>query len=450
MNSTPFVTYPLQWTEGTLMTPQHFQQNDFLYRDILSYQLSKVATYGWGVTSVVYDKASLLKGLFVLREVEVLFPNRMIAFFPENSSDALSLNLSQVLTKEGDKTRIYLIAPRFQPQVIGGMSEDNRYEIVDINVRDVNDENSETLITRLKPKLSLSTSEPSNSQNTWIPLAEIERHGDKFVLTSYVPPCLWFGTKHPLRGACGDIIALVRDKILYLQNKIQTNTVSGLLSQNQLMSLQISRQHLITGLLPFETLFATEGISPFDIYKGLATLAAHCAALSAFDYPPIFFGYQHEDVYPGFNQLMNLIRDTLVKIEESYAVRTFQQKNRVYSLDLDAGWRFTVLNLELVAQPGVGEDSLIDWAKAAIIATDSFISNVQDSRVLGAKRTVVDSVPELKLSPQRGSILLQVSVDPDYIKMGETLRLVNISDTKATRPREIRLYLPTETEETDS
>ena len=93
------------------------------------------------------------------------------------------------------------------------------------------------------------------------------------------------------------------------------------------------------------------------------------------------------------------------------------------------------------APAGVSEDTIMRWIQDAVIATDHFVNFAQETRVLGADRTILTAVPELKLAPPRGVVLFAVSKDPLYIASGDCLRLFNISDTQSTRPQQIMLYL---------
>ena len=54
--------------------PQHFQQSDILQRNILSYHLSVLDPYRWGIIDLQIDESLLISGVFRVFKLEAILP----------------------------------------------------------------------------------------------------------------------------------------------------------------------------------------------------------------------------------------------------------------------------------------------------------------------------------------------------------------------------------------
>src|ERR671923_78357 len=52
----------IQWHEGLLLTPQHFQQMSLRHESLLQYVAGAIAPFGWGVRRFEWDAAALAGG----------------------------------------------------------------------------------------------------------------------------------------------------------------------------------------------------------------------------------------------------------------------------------------------------------------------------------------------------------------------------------------------------
>lgn len=445
MTLSRFNPNPIQWYEGMFLVPQHFQQADLRQYHLWRYHLTYLTPYHWGVASLVIDTARLINGFFRIVSMEALLPDGTIVFFPESAADNLELDLTTVSTiKDGQPFVIYLTLPE-EPVPGFESSALTRYVSTESQpVQDMNTGESATSITRLKPQVSLAV-DSLPSRSIGVALCEVVRGGNKFTQTSFVPAQMRVTLDSPLGIACVNLTKRIRDKLAYLQNKIH-NTLSAdtyETTASMTSGLEKIRQHLVVGLLGFEAVLSTGMSHPYDVFKALSSLVSHFLAVRQGQYPPLFSPYDHNHLSQCFGELFETTDEILSNIEESYVAIAMVQKDRVYSLDLRTEWLVGDGRLILGAQApaGVSEDTIMRWIQDAVIATDHFVNFAQETRVLGADRTILTAVPELKLAPPRGVVLFAVSKDPLYIASGDCLRLFNISDTQSTRPQQIMLYL---------
>src|SRR5690242_141009 len=75
MPPTPMIPAAVQWHEGMLLAPQHFQQQDQHHEALLHFHLQRAVPFHWGVSRLEYDRTRLVAGTFQLREVEALLPD---------------------------------------------------------------------------------------------------------------------------------------------------------------------------------------------------------------------------------------------------------------------------------------------------------------------------------------------------------------------------------------
>lgn len=439
-----FTPYPIQWYEGMLLMPQHFQQADQLQRCLLSYNMSLASPYHWGIVNFVLDPAQLVNGIFRVLSLEAVLPDGTVVFFPYSPDEVLELDLTGSINDiQEAPVKIYLTLPESHS---GESFEDGalpRYDSVE-NTMVVDQNTGETplSIACLKPRVQLMAARTPPARHVCLPLAEIGMHANTFVQESYIPPQFFVSLQSPLGEICLHLVQRIRDKISYLQGKIQNIQAESLLDPQAVAKIEGVRRHLVTGILPFEAVLNTGTPHPYHLFLALTQLVAQGAAIRQSYHPPLFAPYQHTDLYKSFEQLALFLDDVLNHIEESYVFVPFTQQDRVYSLALKEEWGTNEFVLGLHTQPGTTEDDLIRWTRECLIATDEFVQLAQDNRVLGAPREVVASVPRLNLVPSRGTILVVVKGDQRFIKSGEVLRLFNISDKPTNRPQQIVLYLP--------
>ncbi|MBL0942311.1 MAG: type VI secretion system baseplate subunit TssK, partial [Alphaproteobacteria bacterium] len=68
------VTDAIQWHEGMLLLPQHFQQNDVRQTELLQFHISEVSPFHWGVRYCEIDSAMLVSGVLYFLALEAIMP----------------------------------------------------------------------------------------------------------------------------------------------------------------------------------------------------------------------------------------------------------------------------------------------------------------------------------------------------------------------------------------
>lgn len=421
--------------------PQHFQQADIRTEGLMTYYMSHVFSFYWGVVNLAIDESLLTSGVFRPTNLEVIMPDGLLVGGLPPTKDPLQIDLGPLRkTIEGAPQFIYLCVPERHGDWTDVSGELPRYiSVMTNNVIDINTGEQAIDIPRLFPNLSLHVGKEPPAHYVALPLAQVSYNMKSYTLTDYIPPQVQVPLTSDIGQACNQLVQILREKLGYLQQKVQSAS-SQATKDAFFEAMENVRLKLIVGLIPFEVVLSTGKSHPFDIYKALCALAAHISGIQYGEIPPRFKGYNHLDLAATFSEVMQYIKKVLDEIEESYTVLPFALNDRVFTLQLQSSWIGDRFVLGAQAQPGMSEDVLTNWINNCVIVTDKYITLAKDNRVLGAKRTIVSEVSSMNLVSVQGMKLFVVDADPRYIDPKGVLCLFNISDNEETRPTDIFFY----------
>jgi type VI secretion system protein ImpJ len=432
---------PIQWHEGMLLMPQHFQQADMRMEGVLNYYISHISPFFWGIVNLEVDEALLTAGTFRPLKLEAIMPDGFVVPALPETLKPLQLDLLPFRDKiQVTPYFIYLCMPQLHGDNTDVTGDMPRYHSsLSANVIDTNTGQQPIDIPRLAPNLSLQVGLEPPAHYVCLPLSQVSCDSKSFALTEYIAPQIQVNFLTGIGEVCGRLAQHLRQKLAYLQQKVQS--VGERVSKNPFLEeIEDIRLKLIAGLLPFEAIFSIGKAPPFDIYRVLCTLAGQISGIKYGEIPPRFDPYDHQDIKKSFGQVIEYIEKVLDEIEESYTVIRFSLNERVFTLQLQSDWVGDRLVLGVRASPGMAEENLLNWIQNCVIVTDKNITLAKDNRVLGAERRIVSEVPSMNLVPTRGVQLLIVDADPRYIDPKGILCLFNMSDDDLNRPVEIVLY----------
>ena len=82
---------PLQrvvWSEGMMMSSQHFQQQDLYHEALLDERIRSLSPYVWGAVAVDFDERALDAGQVVLRAFTGVLPQGTTVRFEASEPEA--------------------------------------------------------------------------------------------------------------------------------------------------------------------------------------------------------------------------------------------------------------------------------------------------------------------------------------------------------------------------
>lgn len=440
------VPHPLQWHEGMLLLPQHFQQADHRLHTLLHFHMHTLSPFHWGVSHFRIDPVLLVGGTLRFLELEAVMPDGLIVTRSPQEEGFLELDLKPLGENMALKTlTIHLAVPSYRKGYPNASlsSELPRYRsqeekgIIDENTGD-----GDVTVPRLVPQLQLLPEDKVTSAYVSFPILKIAQESNAFVLRPFIPPMLTITLASPLGELCSEIAKRIREKIAFLVERLQSKN-SALMSEDTENGVRL----LCAGLLPFEAALNSGGSNPYALFILITSLAGQVSGLYPGQMPPNFTAYRHQDLRMTFQQVADYIFAMIDRIQEGYSVLPFLGSDRVFSLMLQESMRTPRIILGARAPVTMSEAQLVDWINNAVMASESLVTVVREKRILGATRQIIQGEQEMKLMPAKGMVLFEIQGDDEHIKGDQPLKIFNVNDDPKKRPMEIVLYLSKKAQE---
>ncbi len=433
----------IQWYEGMLLSPQHFQQLDMRWQQILSHHISHLSPYHWGILSLKFDPVTLPTGILRVLELKALMPDGLLVEFiakPDGPQLELDLTSNKELLhhpKSPHSGTIHFCVPDYTLGSSPVVGDWPRYDSIEgAEIADDNVHDNVIQIPRLLPKLSLHIGEVPPSRFVSFPIAHISILEDTYVLSSFMPACFYVSQLSSLGEKVGQLMRKFREKAAYLSEKWQTLIGTPLLSES---SAQL--RPLVQCLPLMEPLILSGKAHPSQIHGALCQVAGLLSALRLGQIPPLFQPYNHNDILGSTNPLIEWCNTILDSLEKAYSLILFTQRDQAFSVMLQEEIFTKKLLIGIKAPSGMSENELEDWMKDAIIVSESLLESVRVRRITGAPRKMITESELYDLMPGRGVLIFKLKTDNAFLKAGERLVVFNPADTPAKRPSEILLYL---------
>lgn len=414
MNTANMTHYPIQWYEGMLLSPHHFQQNDIYWEQQLHKNSSLLQPYYWGINHISIDGSALAEGVFSVTKLSAVLKDGLIVEYDaEKDEQSLQLNIKDYTGPETKSLRIFLKIPK---RIEGSASQKSTKRFSSIEGGIVSDENTGSgllAITRLKPILSLSTEDFQDNYIT-LPLAEVSigLEGGCRISQEYIPPLLKISAYKEMKGSC--IQYQLSQLLIRLRRK--ANQLAGINTgirgnMGSVVSEQHAHiiKHMVSSLPQLEVLCFSNTAHPFDVYERLAALTGQLCSIGKSIVPPLLPKYQHVDPWSGFKQALNFSEEVVDSVSLAYSSVAFsEQEDGTFSIPIEKSWLKRSLFLEVNYSSGQREDQLLSWVKKSRLGSSSVMKTLSDRRLHGAGLTRIQRDDETGLSAKTLSLLFKI------------------------------------------
>lgn len=423
----------IQWYEGMLLSPQHFQQSDNYIQKLCAVFSSSLTPFYYGVHNLKIDTSALASGVIRVLNVRGILKDGLFFDYDAISDRPLERNLTEYFTISSDPIKIYLALPKKrlgENLLMGDFARYYSSELVSIS--DENTGQEEMNIPILKPRLRLLLKEELDERYTSFPLFEAQKSMDGGVVgTDFLPPYIYIDEHSKVAEFAREIVELIRHKIAYFSDR--KDNYSRIASDESMSCLRL----LIEAALPLEALIRVNGISTFEIYKTFLEALSKLISLNPNQFIPKLPIYNHDDLHQTFNGLIVYAKGILDKMKQKYDLITFEKEGEVFKLRLKKEW-LAKDEIAIGIQKSFSNsyDELLNWVNTAQIASESMLPLIKDKRVLGVERRIMER-GEYITQPS-GVIILAVNIKNSYIKPTEKLCVVNHSQKFS--PEEVVLY----------
>lgn len=431
----------IQWHEGMLLAPQHFQQLSLRQEELLAYQVRMLGPFHWGVTHLKHDSVLLVTGTYRVTELEGIMPDGLV--IARGAEDALPLEIDLLPMADEMKNRPVMVnlvvASRKlgEPPVTGDLP---RYTSVDGGpIRDENTGESELRIPRLRPQLSLLVGDLIPKKYVGFPIAQITMKEETYSLTDFIVPMLHVPLQSLLGDMCSTVAKRLRQKAVFLSEQARSPALPN--DDATLMELKGTIKTLVLGLPHLEASLYSDAAHPLTVYRDLCLVAGELSSMGPGMVPPMFAPYNHNDLRATFGQIRDFLFKMLDFIHESYNGISFTYDYGRWSLPLLATWMRERLTIGVRANLGQSDADAAEWFEKSIIGSEASIEGMMTRRILGPQRERIDKDADLGVIGGPGVVLFSVKFDSKYMEFGETLQIFNPEAGDANRPTDVMLYV---------
>ncbi len=447
------VPLAIQWHDGMLLSPQHFQEADRRNERMLAHHMAHVSPYHNGIVGLKLAEGTLVSGLFRVEEVEAVMPDGTLVHHEAGQGKHdLSIDLRpHAAEARSAPITVYLAVPA---AYLGGpKSTADMPRHRSTNSDEVHDEQTgedPLEIPRMEPSIHLRLSTEPRSGRVCLPIAQVKLEGEAFVSKDYVPPMLGvpratMADPSPIYDVCQRVSARLRQKASRLAEK--ANNLSRSTDREIITELRQQVHWLIAALPAFEAVLQSERPHPFSLFTSLTAVVGQLASLAKKPDETLLHAYNHEDLRETFIKTRDLIfRIVDEGIKETFTAYSFDLREGRYGVLFQPEFRAQQLAIGVRIRGGVrGEkevqQQLAKWIDEALIGSTGRLRTIQQERVRGATRIAIQNLgPDIVAT--EGVCLYKLDEQSKYFDPGEVLTIVNTNDPLATQgPSEIILYV---------
>lgn len=437
------VTERIEWHEGMLLSPQHFQQLSARMDSLVAWQVLAAAPFSWGVRRVVFDDGLLPAGLLRVQALEAIMPDGTAVAY--NAADpthgVLELDLLPYAGQMASgPVNLYLTLPVVGVMGAAGRLATARYRSVDGGlVDDVVSQAEPVPISRLLPQLGLSVGGVPPSTHGHLLLGSVLRENEIVRLSDRLPPMLEVRQDGPLWHAVAALLGQLRGKAAFIakQTAVPSSRVDDRLAH---LELKDRLRSLLSGLPQAEAVLRTPHLHPLPLYWSLCALLASLSLLRPGGLAPVPMDYNHADPSAIFAPLLIALQDAVAEVNQSYRELKLEYRQGAFEAALQPSW-LTSLRL-VIGLRGQSDKDLMAWMNGAMVGSQLSYPTLRERRVLGAPRRFVDSADDLGLRPGSGYLLCEVQAGAEFSVADARLVIANANESaSAQRPQEIVLFV---------
>lgn len=430
----------IQWHEGMLLAPQHFQQASARLDSLLAAHTLLAAPFAWGVRLLRLDSGLLPAGLLRVLELEAIMPDGTLIHHDAANAlhGSLELNLQPFeAAMTSGALNVYLTLPGNRN--MQGKGAPARFRSV--VTPPVEDEVSEAMpadIPRLLPSLALCAGSVPIGLFSHLRLCAVFKDNEVIQLGDAMPPLLEMPKEGKLWDSLAHFMGQLRGKAAFVAK--QTAMPSSKTEDRLAYLEQRERlRNLMTGLPQIEAVLRTPHLHPYPLYLALCTLLGPLAMLRPGALPPVPPEYDHADPRAVLGPLLEALQGSLQEVSQEYREHKFEYRHGAFELVLQPEWVDQQLVLGLRGQP---EKDLAAWMTGAIVGSQSAYSSLRERRVMGAVRKHIEVAEELGVRASSGYTLFAVQVSGALILANEPLIVSNNTESaSAQRPHEMVLFV---------
>jgi type VI secretion system protein ImpJ len=434
------ITERIQWHEGMLLAPQHFQQSAARLDELVAAQTLLAAPFSWGVRLLETDAGLLPAGIVRVLALEAVMPDGTLVSYaargPQQAS--LELNLAPFAAALADTAvDVFLLLP-LSRRVHADLNEARFRSVSQALVEDEVSEAVPVDVPRLLPNLSLAGGTQPSARFTCLRLGAVYKDNEILKWAPTLPPLLAVPRSGELWARVAAFAGQLRGKAAFVAK--QTAMPSSKTEDRLAYLEQRERlRNLVTALPTLEAVLRTMPLHPYALYLALAGLLGPLSLLRPGSLPLVPPDYDHADPLRCLQPLLDALQDALREVNQEYREFKFEFRYGAFEIGLLPEWVDKQLVLGMRGQP---ERDLVAWMGGAIVGAQSAYASLREKRVLGAERKHIEVAEDLGVRASSGYTLFSIETSAALTIGGEPLVVSNASESaQAQRPLEMVLFV---------
>lgn len=310
------------WGEGTLISPQHFQQQEFYYDELIAEYYSAVTPYNWGYLDLQLNLSGSKTGVISVDRIKGFFKDG--SFFNETNLTAPNLKIQIPANLENEY--IYLVWSNFSAYQNNytfaneQLNQDSRYLMKDVDLMDMSEiKLPKRNVVIVSPNLRLVMLKDLPDNANYLPIAHIlssNSTGEVFINESFVPPTLAMSVTKQLDNYQIEVFGMLRQRMQALARVLTNPSLMTTGDVRDFLMLQtINRYYAYMHHL--STTLANHPCHVFEqwlkLYGDLSTFKKEKISLDL----PV---YNHDHLNECFENLMQHLREVLSIVLEQKAI----------------------------------------------------------------------------------------------------------------------------------
>lgn len=432
----------IQWHEGMLLSPQHFQLESARVDALLGWHTLTSAPYAWGVKRLKFDLALVASGTLRVLELEAILPDGTAVAIDADDRQSIDLSLKldgmKDLLAQGPQT-LWLCLPVSRNMKMPELPA----RFLSVKTDPVEDEVSDAApadIPRLLPNLSLAVGETPPALMVSMAIGNVLEDDGVIKLGDALPALLDLHAAPALLDAVRELTRTLRSKAAFIARQAAGAPQAEQRAERLLLLQRLSC--LVPALPVLEAQLQAAVIPPWPLYLALSNLLGPMSLLRPGALPITPPPYEHAQPQLAFGPLLHELGENLAEVSQDYREIGFAWTDGAFELALRPEWIGQRLVLGL---KGDQASAMEDWIDTAVIGPAHLFAELREKRVLGYRRARIAGAPELQLKSLPDVMLYEIVPGPELLRSDSRL-VIGPSGrvAQAGRPASIALFVSTQ------